>query len=133
MLKTLVFMTVASGASWAGADPDLYRKVPEGQAVYTGSDVEVGKTYQGFLIRFVDRDQTFLSPSRFRVSYVPEALQCRNLDEHKILPANEGKWHIVSFEVHAVKETATESPAGSGNWGWTQTFDCTVHSLEITQ
>ena len=115
----------------AGADPDLYRRVPEGQAVYTGEDVAVGQRYEAFLIHFKDRETVFLSPSRFRVSYVANALQCRNADAFPIGVANQGRWHKVSFEVLAVKETAIESPPGSGNWGWQQHFDCTIIALSV--
>ena len=98
---------------------------------YDGVEVQVGKVYEAFLIRFVERDEVYLSPSRYRVAYTPDALQCRNADAFPITAA--GAWWTVTFEVHAVHETAVEEPSGSGNWNWRHAIDCTIQSLTPAQ
>ena len=115
----------------AGADPDEHRPVQEGHLRYDGVGVQVGKVYEAFLIRFEERDEVYLSPSRYRVAYTPDALQCRNSESFPISAA--GAWWTVTFEVHAVHETAVEEPPGSGNWGWRHAIDCTIQSLTPAQ
>ena len=115
--------------SLAGADPDEHRPVAEGHLRYDGKDVQVGSTYEAFLIRFAERDEVYLSPSRYRVAYTPNALQCRNADDFPLAGDSLGKWWVISFEVLAVRETAIEEPAGSGNWGWQHQIDCTIKGL----
>jgi len=127
MLAWLWMSTVAL----AGADPDEHRPVQDGHVRYDGQTVEVGKVYEAFLIRFSDRKETYLSPSRYRVAYTPDALKCRNATEFPLLDADEGKWWLVTFEVLAVRETAIEEPKGSGNWRWEHEFDCMIESLEL--
>ena len=68
----------------AGADPDEHRPVQEGHVRYDGEGVQVGKVYEAFLIRFADREEVYLSPSRYRVAYTPNALQCRNADDFPV-------------------------------------------------
>jgi hypothetical protein len=131
MIKLMAALLLAPSLVFAGADPDLYRSVPNGQAVYTGKDLTVGQTYHAFLIQFLDRDIVYLSPSRFRVSYVADGLQCRNAADFPMAQASRGQWYAVSFEVLAVKETAIESPVGSGNWVWQHAIDCTISSLSL--
>jgi len=124
-LLSLLFSTTV----FAGADPDEHRPVKDGHVRYDGDQVQVGNVYEAFLIRFVDRDEVYLSPSRYRVAYTPNALQCRNEDAFPIEGESRGSWWVVTFEVHAVRETAVEEPAGSGNWGWRHQIDCTIRTL----
>jgi hypothetical protein len=120
------------GASHAGADPDSYRKAPEGQQVFVSAEAtEVGGVYEAFLIRFKDRDTAFLSPSRFRVAYAEGVLQCRNQEQFAVPESQLGQWHKISFEVLALRETAIEEPEGSGNWVWRSTIDCRIVSLAL--
>ena len=128
-----VFMALAlHSTAYGGADPDSHRKAPEGQEVFVSADaVKVGGVYEAFLIRFEDRDAAFLSPSRFRVAYTENVLQCRNSEAHAIPESQFGQWHKVSFEVLALKETAAETPPGSGNWTWTTQIDCRITSLAL--
>ena len=130
MMFLLVTLLLGLPAS-AGADPDEHRPVKEGHLRYDGVQVQVGKVYEAFLIRFVDRDEVYLSPSRYRVAYTADALQCRNADAFPISGA--GDWWTVTFAVHAVHETAVEEPAGSGTWGWRHAIDCTIESLVRAQ
>ena len=127
LLNTLLFLSPAI----AGADPDEHRPVKEGHHRYDGVEVQVGKVYEAFLIQFVDRDDVYLSPSRYRVAYTANALQCRNAASFPITAA--GAWWTVTFEVHAVHETAIEEPVGSGNWGWKHAIDCTIRSLVLVE
>ena len=122
---TLLLVTASHG----GADPDEHRPIAEGHHRYDGKEVQVGKTYEAFLIRFADREETYLSPSRYRVAYTPNALQCRNADAFPLTGDSLGQWWVVSFEVLAVRETAIEEPPGSGNWGWQHQIDCTITAL----
>ena len=116
----------------AGADPDSHRKAPEGQEVYVSADaVQIGGVYEAFVIRFKDRESAFLSPSRFRVTYSENVLQCRNAAEYAIPEGQYGQWHKVSFEVLALKETAAEDPPGSGNWTWNTQIDCRITALAL--
>ena len=126
MMNILAIWSLMSLA-FAGADPDEHRPVKEGHLRYDGVQVQVGKVYEAFLIRFVERDEVYLSPSRYRVAYTADALQCRNSADFPISAA--GSWWTVTFEVHAVHETAVEEPVGSGNWGWRHAIDCTIQSL----
>ena len=119
-------------AAYSGADPDSYRKAPEGQEVFVSADqVQIGGVYEAFLIRFKDRESAFLSPSRFRVAYKENVLQCRNHDAYAIPEKQFGQWHKISFEVLALKETAAETPPGSGNWTWDTQIDCKIVSLAL--
>ena len=71
----LLTVSLLSGAS-AGADPDSYRKAPEGQQVFVSADaVQIGDVYEAFVIRFKDREAAYISPSRFRVAYKENVLQ----------------------------------------------------------
>jgi hypothetical protein len=133
MLQAVSLFLLLSPLAIGGADPDRYRSVPEGEEVYTGEDITVGQTYQAFLIQFKDRTAVYLSPSRFRVSYLSDALKCRNADHFVLDEENQGQWHTVSFEVIAVKETAIESPPSSGNWIWQHIIDCTIKSLSLSE
>jgi hypothetical protein len=133
MLQRASLFVLLSLPALGGADPDLHRTVPEGQEAYTGENISIGHTYQAFLISFKDRTTVYLSPSRFRVSYLPNTLQCRNADKFPMEEANIGLWHTVSFEVVAVKETAVEAPPSSGNWTWQHTIDCTIKSLSLSK
>ena len=127
----LLTVSLLSGAS-AGADPDSYRKAPEGQQVFVSADaVQIGDVYEAFVIRFKDRETAYISPSRFRVAYKENVLQCRNKEEHAIPEAQFGQWHKISFEVLALKETAVETPPGSGNWTWDTQIDCKIVSLSL--
>ena len=126
MISLLTIMSLLQPAI-AGADPDEHRPVKEGHLRYDGVEVQVGKVYEAFLIRFVERDEVYLSPSRYRVAYTPDALKCRNAEAFPI--NTPGAWWTVTFEVHAVHETAVEEPQGSGNWGWRHAIDCTIQSL----
>ena len=132
MIRLLILLLFPAFAV-AGADPDEYRPVKEGNVRYDGAEVQVGKTYEAFLIQFVDRDEIYLSPSRYRVAYTPDALQCRNVDQFPIDPSVRGSWLTVTFEVLAVRETAIEMPSGSGNWTWQHQIDCTIKSLAPSQ
>ena len=126
----LLWTTLIVGMpTFAGADPDEHRPVSEGHLRYDGKDVQVGKTYEAFLIRFADRDKLYLSPRRYRVAYTPNALQCRNAEAYPISGEGIGKWWVISFEVLAVRETAIEEPAGSGNWGWQHQIDCNIKDM----
>ena len=113
----------------AGADTDAHRKVRDGSVLYTGKDVQVGQTYQGFLISFPGNEAVYLSPSRYRVSYSPNALTCRNEEAFPVDEAKNGRWWTVSFEVLAIKETAIEYPPSSGKWVWQQSYDCLYREL----
>ena len=127
-LMALALLSTADG----GADPDSHRKAPEGQEVFVSADaVKVGGVYEAFLIRFEDRDAAFLSPSRFRVAYTENVLQCRNGEDYAVPETQFGQWHKISFEVLALKETAAESPPGSGNWTWNTQIDCRITSLSL--
>lgn len=129
MWRTLIWMLISTGAL-AGADPDEHRPVQEGHARYDGKAMQVGTVYEGFLIRFAGREEVYLSPSRYRVAYTPDALKCRNTAEFPLPERSTGQWFLVTFEVLAVRETAIEEPAGSGNWGWQHEFDCMIEGLE---
>ena len=130
VVMLIFWMTLCWGTvTHAGADPDEHRPVSEGHLRYDGKDVQVGQTYEAFLIRFADRDDLYLSPSRYRVAYTPNALQCRNAAEYPIVGEGIGKWWVISFEVLAVRETAIEEPVGSGNWGWQHQIDCTIKGM----
>lgn len=132
MTTALLLALSLSNVASSGADPDSYRKPPEGQEVYVSADaVRVGGIYEAFLIRFKDRDSAFLSPSRFRVAYAENVLQCRNQEAFTVPEAQYGQWHKISFEVLALKETAAESPPGSGNWTWSTQIDCTITALAL--
>ena len=128
-----VLLTVAlTSPASSGADPDSYRKAPEGQEVFVSADqVQIGGVYEAFVIRFKERESAFLSPSRFRVTYTENVLQCRNQEEHAIPDGHLGQWHKISFEVLALKETAAETPPGSGNWTWDTQIDCKIVSLTL--
>jgi len=128
MWRTLLWLLVSS-AAFAGADPDEHRPVQEGHARYDGKDLQVGTVYEGFLIQFAGREAVYLSPSRYRVAYTPDALKCRNASEFPMPERSTGQWFVVTFEVLAVRETAIEEPVGSGNWGWQHEFDCMIESL----
>jgi|GEM_PF-2692758 len=132
MNLVLLLSLALTNPAMSGADPDSYRKAPEGQEVFVSADaVEVGGKYEAFMIRFKERESAFLSPSRFRVAYTENVLLCRNEAEFPIVDAQLGQWHKVSFEVLALKETAAESPAGSGNWTWTTQIDCKIMSMSL--
>lgn len=122
-------LSVSSSVS-AGVDPDAHRKVPEGVAAFAQDHVEVGGTYEGFLIAFSDRSEVYLSPSRYRVSYLANALNCRNSDEFPLNTIRDGRWWKVVFEVLAVKESAVEDPPASGRWAWRHSYDCVIKNLE---
>lgn len=128
MLATVVIALLFP--AYAGADPDQHRRVGEGLLAYEKDTVEVGKRYEGFLIAFKDRPEMYLSPSRYRVSYSADALQCRNAADFDWVAVRDGRWWTIAFEVLAVKETATESPPGSGKWVWEHTYDCVIHTLK---
>ena len=129
-MSGLVFVLLASlGLSHAADDSDAKRTIPDGQERYTGENLTVGGVYEGFVIRFPNRDELFLSPSRCQVSYGERAFACRNASEFPV-PANRaGLWYKVSFEVLALKESAVETPEGSGNWTWKVAFDCDIKTL----
>ena len=132
MIKTLFWalaMSVSTLAS-AGVDPDEYRKVDDGVVAFAQERVEVGGTYAGFLIAFPDRSDVYLSPSRYRVSYLANALECRNVDQFPMDSIRDGRWWQVTFEVLAVKESAIEDPPKSGNWAWRHSYDCIIKNLE---
>ena len=116
--------------SFAGADPDLHRKVPDGHRVYDGESAEVGGVYEAILIHFKDDETMYLSPSRYRVAYVANALQCRNKAEFPMDLSRPGRWWRVVFEVLAVRETAEEDPPGSGKWSWKKQFDCMYKEIQ---
>ena len=113
----------------AGADLDQHRRVADGLLAYNKDSVEVGKRYEAFLIGFDERPDLYLSPSRYRVSYSANALQCRNATEFDWVAVRNGRWWTVVFEVLAIKETANESPPGSGQWSWEHSYDCVIHDL----
>ena len=121
---------VNSGTADAGADPDAHRKVANGVEPYATDTVQVGGTYEAFLIAFTDRSEVYLSPSRYRVSYIANALTCRNTDEVPIDQIRDGQWWTVVFEVLAVKETAIEDPPASGKWTWQHSYDCIIKDLQ---
>lgn len=116
--------------AFAGADPDEHRRVGEGREAFLVDNVQVGGTYEAFLIGFPDRPGYYLSPSRYRVSYIPNALQCRNESDFAFEEARNGHWWTVVFEVFAVKETAIEDPPGSGKWSWRHSYDCSLKKLD---
>jgi hypothetical protein len=128
-LLLLTLVTPASG----GADPDLHRKVPEGHRIYDGDTAEVGAVYEAFLIHFKDDKTIYLSPSRYRVAYAADALQCRNTEEFPMDLSRAGRWWRVVFEVLAVRETAVEDPAGSGKWTWNKQFDCLFKDIQAVE
>jgi hypothetical protein len=130
MISAWALFLVFTTPAFAGADPDLHRKVPEGSQVYDGETAEVGAIYEAFLIHFEDSAIVYLSPSRYRVAYAPNALACRNADQFPIDPARFGRWWRVVFEVLAVRETAEEDPPGSGKWAWKKQFDCLYKELQ---
>lgn len=114
----------------AGADPDAHRKPAKGHLLFTGEGMQVGQTYEGFMISFPGNETVYLSPSRYRVSYAPDALACRNAASFPVEAAKNGHWWTVSFEVLAIKETAIEDPPSSGKWVWQQSFDCLYKDLK---
>ena len=128
--STLLFACTTGSAALAGADPDAHRKISDGHLLFTGTDVQVGQTYEAFLISFLDNEVVYLSPSRYRVSYTPDALVCRNAASFPVESAKNGRWWTVSFEVLAIKETAIEDPPSSGKWVWQQSFDCLYKELK---
>jgi hypothetical protein len=128
--STLLFVCTTGSVALAGADPDAHRKISDGHLLFTGTDVQVGQTYEAFLISFLDNEVVYLSPSRYRVSYTPDALVCRNAASFPVESAKNGRWWTVSFEVLAIKETAIEDPPSSGKWAWQQSFDCLYKELK---
>ena len=132
MVKLLLWMVAFGGSSAASGavDPDEYRTVSEGAVAFAQQSVEAGGTYEGFLISFPDRGEVYLSASRYRVSYIANALQCRNADQFPLASIRDGRWWKVVFEVLAVKESAVEDPPGSGKWAWRHSYDCVLKDLQ---
>jgi hypothetical protein len=129
-IRPLFLWFMLGCAAVAGADPDAHRKLGAEHLLYTGKDVRVGQTYEAFLISFPGDNTVYLSPSRYRVSYTPNALACRNEASFPVEAAKNGRWWKVSFEVLAIKETAIEDPPSSGKWVWQQSFDCLYKGLK---
>ena len=128
MMLIIVFAW-AIGAPLALDDPDRLRSVPEGVEVFMPGTVEAEKTYSAFVIGFPDRPGTFVSPSRYAVMYLEGLLPCSNAAEAGMGSVRDGRWWSVVFTVHAIKETAVETPIGSGVWAWRTEYDCTITSL----
>ena len=125
----VIALGVSSPAT-AGSDADQNRAVAEGAVAFAQEGVEAGETYEGFLIAFPERSEVYLSPSRYRVTYIANALQCRNADQFSLASIRDGRWWKVVFEVLAVKESAVEDPPGSGKWAWRTSYDCVLKDLQ---
>ena len=129
MYRIVVGLLAVGSVAAAGSDPDARRSMTEGQERYVPGKANVGTVYEAFAIRFPGRTEVFISPSRFDVQYGDSALNCRNQSAYPIGDDAVNVWHKVSFSVLSLKESAVESPAGSGNWTWKTSFDCEIRSL----
>ena len=66
-MLTLMFLPVLA---FAGADPDEYRPTQDGNVRYDGTEVQVGKTYEAFLISKIHLSVAHFCMNSFAVAVI---------------------------------------------------------------